>query len=328
MPEFVIFGKPMGGFLASAEKAGALLVLDDKMRPILKQIRRACFSQKVNSVISIPFKEIWSRLSMRNVPVSHDADVYFIFCEGYATAYSEECLRYFRENYRHAKLVHYFRNPIAGLTGTLTAWQKVRHLYDASITFNKSDAEKYGILYTDYWPCILPEKSFQPENASDVFFVGHAKDRLPQILSVYERLADAGLRCDFWITGVPESEQRHSGVIHYNSPIPYGEVCQHVMNTKCVLEILPFGQNYSSLRPLEALTYRRKLLTTNINAPSEWFYHPEIVQVFREAGNIDTRFITDTLTPDDERRIFGGMNIGDFSVFTDFLVRNVHRKDS
>ena len=329
MPKFVIFGDPLGGFLASAEAAGAITWVD-KISPFLRQIRRACLSTRINAVIPIPFKCIWARINMKDIPVSYDEDVYFIFCETVRGISLEGYMKYFRKRYPRSKLVYFFRNPIAGPHASLGAmWEKIRDYFDAGLTFNKSDAEKYGLLYTDYWPCLLPEKDFQPENASDVFFIGQAKDRLPQILRVYERLTDAGLKCDFWITGVPESEQKYSDKIHYRKGwMSYENILQHDMNTKCVLEILPFGQNYSSLRPLEALWYHKKLLTTNLNAPSEWFYDPAIVQVFSEASEIDTDFIAKPLSPQDERRIFGGMNIGDFSVFADFLVRNVHRKDS
>lgn len=337
MPKFVIFGRPIGGFLPSAKAAGAL-VSNDVTNSFLGQIMRVHLSRKINAFISLPFKHIWnrafmSRLFMKGIPISEDEDVYFIFCEGVAIAYSENCLRYFRDKYRYGKLIHYFRNPIAGPhLELLKKWGKVRHLYDASITFNKSDAGKYNLLFTDYWPCLLPDKNYQPENASDVFFIGQAKDRLAKILAVYERLTSRGFKCDFWITGVSEDKQKYSDTIHYKTKsictwISYSEILQRVKNTKCVLELLPFGQNYSSLRPLEALWYHKKLLTTNQNAPSEWYYNPEIVQVFSEASDINTDFIAKPLIPDDEHRIFDGMKIGDFNVFADFIIRNVHRKD-
>ena len=101
---------------------------------------------------------------------------------------------------------------------------------------------------------------------------------------------------------------------------------RRVKNTKCVLEILPYGHNYSSLRPCEALWYHKKLLTTNINVKSEWFYSPEIVQLFNDADDINIDFISKPLTPEDEHKIFDKMNIGDFNIFADFLVKNVGSK--
>lgn len=329
MPKFVIFGSLRGGFLPSAEAAGALVVSGNVANPVMKQIMRFHLSHNINVVFPLPFKSIWSRYFMKGIHVPEDDDVYFIFCEGMRLAYHEDCLRYFRNKYRHSRLIHYFRNPIAGPHSNMSeTWRRVSSLYDAGITFSRYDADRFGLLYNDYWPCLLPEKEYQPENASDVFFIGIAKDRLPQILRVYERLAGAGLKCEFYVVGVPESEQKYSDVIHYNQGMPYDGVLQAVKNTKCVLEILPYGENYSSLRPLEALCYRKKLLTTNLNAPSEWFYHPEIVSVFNDASDIDPEFIAKPLTPEDEHRIFDGMNIGDFNIFADFLIKNVHRKES
>ena len=205
-------------------------------------------------------------------------------------------------------------------------WQDVSECYDLCLTINRSDAEKIGIMFCDYWPCVLPPKKFQPENASDVFFIGLAKDRLPKIIATYEKLSEAGLKCNFHVTGVPKNEQKYSDSIHYlekgNWIMSYDEVLQNVMNTKCVLEILPFSQNYSSLRVCEALWYHKKLLTTNLEAPQEWFYHPEIVQCYSDADDLDTEFITQVLSAEDENRIFGRMNIGDFGIFADFIIKN------
>ena len=201
--------------------------------------------------------------------------------------------------------------------------------YDAVITMNRSDAENYGFLFCEYWPTLLPDKVFEPEKASDVFFCGAAKDRLSNILDIYEVLTASGLKCDFYVTGVPKHEQKYSDDIHYtedvtNHWLSYDDILQKDKNTKCVLEILPFGQNYSSLRVCEALWYHKKLLTTNLEAHREWFYHPEIVQCFTNAHDIDTEFIREPLSSEDEQRIFGSMKIGNFGIFADWIIENVN----
>ena len=330
MPKFVIIGQTWGGFLPAAEAYGAVLNRDISSRPILMNLMYYSMSRRWNR-LPLPgcMGAFWHRIVFDAGNFHDDDDLYFIFCQNYTLSQSRPYLTYIRKKYRRAKLVFMFRDSVAGTQASMAGWWKqLEKYFDAGLTFNRPDAEKYGLLYTDYWPGLLPDKKFQPENASDVFFIGVAKDRLPRILSVYERLRGAGLKCDFWITEVPESEQKYSDVIHYNMPIPYDETCQRAMNTKCVLEILPFGQNYSSIRPLEIMTYRKKLLTTNLNAPSEWFYNPEIVQVFGEASEIDTDFIAKPLSPEDEHRIFDGMNPGDFGRFADFIISNVRRKNS
>ena len=322
-PKFVIFGRPIGGALPAASEAGAILTASPDNR-LLRRIM-SLHSKPVNKTLfELPFTGLWDRVLFGESTLSSDDKVYFLFYEGTDFAYSRNYLKHLRKKYPNCRLVHLFRNPMCeAYFQVLRNWQTVRDYYDASVTLNRYDAGKLGILFCDYWPCLLPDKDFQPANASDVFFIAQAKDRLPVLLSVYERLADAGLKCIFHITGVPEREQKYADVIRYNQWLSYDEVLQNAVNTKCVLEILPYGQNYSSLRVCEALWYRRKLLTTNLEAPDEWFYDPRIVQTFSRAQDIDTEFITRPLSPKDEHDIFGGMVVGDFNRFADWLVKNV-----
>ena len=327
--QFVVLGNPIGGFIPSAVSHGVCLSgrITNKF---IDKIFRIHTSWNLNRIINLPFHFLWDKVILDNSGISRDKIIYFILQDGFRLAYSRNYLKHLRKKYRNCKLIFYFRDPVNDSKSGLTErWHHMKDYYDAGITFNRRDAEKLGLLFTDYWPCLLPEKKFEPENQSDIFFVGQAKDRLKKILLVYEKLKGAGLKCDFWISGVPENEQKYADDIHYVSMktmdfLTYDEVLQHVMNTKCVLEILPFGQNYSSLRVNEALWYHNKLLTTNIEAPSEWFYHPEIVQVFSDAENINTEFISRPLSPEDEHRIYDNMNIGDWNIFADFIIRNVH----
>lgn len=319
-PKFVILGQPMGGTLAAAEAAGAIAA-SPHISKLAQKIITLHSLPVSKTIIELPFTGLWDSKLFDTSRLSQDDTVYFLFYEGTAFSYSRNYLKHLRKKYKHCRLIHLFRNPMSGVhIPILKKWQTVRDYYDLSVTLVMADAERLGIAFCDYWPCLLPDKDFQPENASDVFFVAQAKDRLPVTLDVYERLADAGLKCSFYVAGIPESGQKYADVIHYNHWISYDEVLQHVRNTKCVLEILPFGQHYSSLRVCEALWYRKKLLTTNMEAPREWFYHPEIVQCFRKAQDIDTEFITKTLDSEAESRIFGRMNVGDFQVFASRLI--------
>ena len=327
--QFVIFGNPIGGFLPSAKSHGAILSTNITSR-FIDKIFRMHTSWKLNRIIELPFHSVWDRVILNDSGISCDKKAYFIFQDGFRLAYSRNYLKHLRRKYKDCRLIFYFRDPVDDTQSELMErWHHMKDYYDAGITFNRSDAEKLGLLFMDYWPCVLPEKKFEPEHQTDVFFVAQAKDRMSKILSVYEKLKGAGLRCDFWVSGVPDSEQRYADDIHYVSRrttnfLTYDEVLQHVMNTKCVLEILPFNQNYSSLRVNESLWYRKKLLTTNLEAPTEWFYNSEIVQVFSDAEDIDTEFISRPLSPEDEHRIYDNMNVGDWNIFADFIIKNVH----
>ena len=327
-PKFVILGKHAGTSLPEAavlSSSDVILSRDTIKIPLVKTLRKIHTIWNLNSKIELPLHCIWYKSLLDESAINPDEKVYFLVNEFYPLAYSRNYLNHLKMKFKNSRFIFWFVNSIAETKCMLDdKWTALKDFYDAGITFNKSDAAKLGLLHCDYWPCVFPELEFEPENQSDVCFIGTAKDRLKKILAVYEKLKDAGLKCDFRISGVPENQQKYADEIKYLKRwIPYREILQCEKNTKCILEILPFGQNYSSLRVNESLWYHKKLLTTNIEAPSEWFYNPEIVHVFSDAGDIDTNFISRPLSPEDEHRIYDNMNIGDWNIFADFIIKNV-----
>ena len=326
--KFVILGYPYWGITPAAEAWGALMAKKAESK-CLKFLLRIHKSHKLNSICELPCKGIWDSTFFDTSKINSEDDIYFLTFGNFPLTYSRNYLAHLKSKYRNSRLVRCFMNPIAGPhVYELRIWHDVKDCYDAAITMNRRDAENYGFLFCEYWPALLPDKDFEAEKASDVFFCGAAKDRLNKILDVYEFLTASGLKCDFYITGVPRNEQKYPDAIHYTKEVThhwlsYDDICQKDKNTKCVLEILPFGQNYSSLRVCEALWYHKKLLTTNLEAPREWFYHPETVQCFTDAQDIDTEFIRQPLSGEDEQRIFGSMKIGDFGVFAEWIIKNV-----
>lgn len=320
MPTFVIFGELIGGFCPAAKAAGAVLAkkIDS---PFLQKMLHVHTAWPFNKRHNLPGHFVWYRCLLDEKSLPLEDRIYFVFFEGFRMAYSRSYLKHLKRKYKNSRSIFCFRNPVS--SNNLEKWETMKSFYDAGVTLCYGDAQKYGLLFCDYWPCLLPEKDFEPENASDVFFVAQAKGRLPQILSVYEHLQiERGVKCDFTVIGVPEDQRRYSGAINYDRSLSYDEVLQRVRNTKCVLEILPYGKSYSSLRVCEALWYHKKLLTTNIEAPREWFYDPRIVQCFSEAKNIDTEFVMRPLSTEDEHEIFDDMIVGDFNRFADWVIQN------
>lgn len=162
---------------------------------------------------------------------------------------------------------------------------------DIALSFDHADAEKYGMDYYPlvYSPCDMGEDDSIPE--SDVYFVGKAKDRLPAILAAYEKLRDAGLRCDFYLTGVAPEDQKYADEITYGTQMSYKENLRHVKKTRCLLEIMQGGGHGYTLRACEAIMYDKKMLTNNPEIEHAPFYKPELISVFRDARDIDTEFV-------------------------------------
>ena len=164
--------------------------------------------------------------------------------------------------------------------------------FDRVITIDEGDAQKYGLeFHPFFYSSIDTEDPSIPE--SDCFYVGNAKGRLDEILSVYELLVANGLECDFHIVGVPEEKQKYKESITYNRPMNYDEVVCRTKKSKLLLEIMQDGQTSGTLREHEAVVYGKKLLTNNRYITNRSFYIPQNISVFENVEAIDTDFIKD-----------------------------------
>lgn len=122
-------------------------------------------------------------------------------------------------------------------------------------TFDRQDSISYhlnfipqffnGALKTDY-------KSDAP--LVDFFFGGMTRDnsRIKKINEIKPILLNFGFICDFLIV-----DYNFSGYISYE------EILQRNLQSRCIIDIPRSIQSGLSLRPLEALFLKKKLLTTN-----------------------------------------------------------------
>ena len=87
-----------------------------------------------------------------------------------------------------------------------------------------------------------------------------AKNRLPEIISAYERLCSFGLKCDFHLVGVEEKNQVHKDNICYISGMDYQTNLQHILHTKCLLEVMQQNGTGYTQRMCEAVALDKKKL--------------------------------------------------------------------
>lgn len=128
-------------------------------------------------------------------------------------------------------------------------------------TFDESDAKQYGMqLYKQF---------FRKENIVgrnidekyDFYFVGFAKNRENDLLKLQQQLID--FRLLFKI------------VHNYSEAITYDESVNNILQSRCVVEYVQHNQTGMTLRPLEAMFYRKKLITNNQNTVNYDFYCSE-----------------------------------------------------
>ncbi len=254
---------------------------------LLNKLYRYHTSPTLNEKIPMPFRGIWNPLIFKN-PFKDDKPLCFILF-GNKRLFTSTFINYIRKTYRGSKIVFFCQDLISRSWGE--KYSEIKGFFDLILSFDHADAEKYGMHYYPlvYSPCDVPEDDSIPE--SDVYFVGKAKDRLAEILKAFEKFRDAGLKCDFYITGVKPEDQKYADEITYGNQMPYIENLKHIKKTKCLLEIMQGGGRGYTLRFDEAIMYDKKMITNNpeiINAP---FYHPDRISVFEKAKDLDAAFV-------------------------------------
>ena len=132
------------------------------------------------------------------------------------------------------------------------------------ITYDELDAEKYGFRWHSQFFNIVPYQqavTSQDTYLYDFLFVGYEKNRVEEIEVIHSMLSS--YTCKFVI-------------VHTASDyIPYTKYMEMALRSRCLVEIVHTGDPSCTLRPLEAIAIRRKLLTNNPAVRNYSFYRTQ-----------------------------------------------------
>ncbi|MEN5380481.1 hypothetical protein [Sphingobacterium kitahiroshimense] len=134
-------------------------------------------------------------------------------------------------------------------------------------SFDPLDCEKYNLKFntTFFFKKIQIGHNLVEY---DILFLGINKGRRTELDKLNQTFLDSMLKTYFYI--VPDKNE--NGQID-NKPIPYHEYLELVSKSKAILDIQPVGQTGLTLRPMESLFFKKKLITNNQNIVSELFYN-------------------------------------------------------
>lgn len=161
-------------------------------------------------------------------------------------------------------------NPIKGAYREWFARnvEKIKQLGYIICTFDPKDAEVFGLrLMNQFFNMRCADLSSQ-ELRWDCYFIGYAKDRRAEIENVQGLLS--GLSTNFVV------------VESASDAIPYARNIENVAASRALVDIVQGEQSGLTLRPLEALACRKKLITNNPAIKNYDFYSPTNVFVVGE----------------------------------------------
>lgn len=211
-------------------------------------------------------------------PASVEDDYIVVFDSGVSTKY----LKKLKNLFPHKRIIFWYWNDAKyalapdAIPDGIEKW-----------SYSENDCKKYGLFFNTQ--VLLCDKVFAATDcAIDIFYVGKDKNRYADLIS-YQRLFEGlGLTTYFHIVG----NKNHTIDKKYKKPIPYDEVQDFIVKSKCVFDFYENPNMGLSLRPLEALYFRKKLITNNANIINYDFYDPSFVFLL---GDRDINGINDFL---------------------------------
>lgn len=275
------------------------------------------WSSKVNHQFELPFKKNWYK-KMILQDFNDNKPCCFIFLTGKYILQDHGLYKYIKSLNKNNKIVILCGDLISKKDWDIN---RIKSVSDMVVTYDKGEAEKYDFSYVPWENSYgaITEVNTPDSFLYDVYFLGFAKDRLPEIHSAYERFTAAGLRCNFVVCGTKAEERIKGEGLHYSSPISYMENLENVNNSRCVLEIIQGDSVAPTLRFYEAYTYKRRLITNNKNPIYGKYIEKENLYVHSDTDEIDLEAVAAEINYD------GFVKTDDFSslCLIEFLENNL-----
>jgi hypothetical protein len=179
-------------------------------------------------------------------------------------------LRYIKRCFPKKRVVIWKWNMIDRLPELESQQQLACELW----SFDEKECLTYSMKYNKTFmvAASVPLMKIKPEIKRDVFFVGNDKGRLKKIQTIKSQLDHLGISNYFHICTQFPKEQHN---VLYSQPMTYENILYEDQQTSAILDIPLEGQYGITQREMEALFFRKKLITTNPAVKERDYYHPE-----------------------------------------------------
>lgn len=158
----------------------------------------------------------------------------------------------------------------------------MREKYNFEISsFDTEDCDRYNLTYNNQVASFFRDLSNPNPISNSIFFFGKDKGRLSHLRNLTDEFRSLGYVCDFNV--VPDDRKKYSahdfdGVkrVHYTA---YRDLIKNELISSLLLEILQDGQGEITWRALEAMFYKRKLITNFQNIRKYDFYNESNIYI-------------------------------------------------
>ena len=221
--------------------------------------------RKIHLSLPIPFKGIWLSRYVKSIK-NYEKIILF------DTGNAKYLINYLHKKIGNkSKLILWFWGPVE----ISISPNSIDNSKCSIWTFDYNDSQKYHLnLNTQFF---FRENIIKSNNNSiDVFFVGTEKNRLEELLRLKKLFESINLSCLFHIVKSNSYYQSKIG-FSYSKEISYYDSLKLLSQSRAVLDVVSPEQVGLTLRPLEALFLKKKLITTDTNIVNHKLYNPNNV---------------------------------------------------
>lgn len=225
--------------------------------------------------LKLPFISLWISDWKNHI---NDFDTVIV----HASKITPPVVKFIRRKSKEIRIIVWYWNPVEKSVG-------LEEFRDDNVeiwSFDEYDCEKYKLKSnTQYYfnDVVLPKTN----DHKDVFFVGGDKGRIGELISLKKQFDAQGISNYFHITstGKENSDYRE----FYSNRISYDEVLNHIASCKVIVDYVSDNQSGLTLRPLEALFFKKKLITNDKSIENRDFYHKENIFIVGKDDFIDLK---------------------------------------
>lgn len=302
----VLFLGNTNGYIEKLFKKEHRKILDIYINNISKS---KIYIRKLHFLFNLPCKNYWYALD--NVDLTKYKLIVIFEC-----LYPTYLISYLRKK-TSARIIYWLWDPVKRINNgkiynsfkenlKLNSLKKTKK-YNCEIwSFDKLDCKKYGFLYNNQVTikAILPPLSIE----QDCLYVGHYKNSRDIIL---EKLGDilykSNLSYYFCIVSTNKTIQnnKYRNLSIINKEYTYSEILKCISKSKCIIELVDKNQNGITWKPLEALFYKKKLITNYYKIKDYDFYDKRNIFILGKdnINNLKT-FINTPYVPINEKIIY------------------------
>lgn len=276
------------------EEMGAKVDLFDEMS-VKSMFDRALL--KVSSELFVKKTEIYYTDILKKIKDKKYDYILFIDCE----TPTEGILKIFKDNFRQAKFCLHMWDSISNLKGVSLKFK----YFDYITTFDRNDAEEYGITLRPLFFCDEYRANNINDNCEyDLSFIGTIhSDRYGVLKKIIDNTDKMSLKMFFYpflqskfiyyFYKVTKKDFKNAGIKDFKfDKLSSDDIANVIKKTRTIIDIQHPKQSGLTMRTLEIVGMKKKIITTNSDIVNYDFYNENNIAIIdRKSPLIDKNFI-------------------------------------